>query len=131
MSDRTHKRAGFTLIEVIIALAILGTGMVVLLESHFGSLMLFSEAQDAALVEILSKQGTALAEVEILTGEDSGSGDFGEAYPDYSYEFSALIIDEYELPGLMEVEFSLYTPTQKEPINFNFRVYDGSIEYEN
>ncbi len=123
-----HSRAGFTLLEVVIALAILGTGMVMLLESHFGTLSLFSDAQDAATLEILSKQGTALAEVEILTGETSGDGDFGEAYPGYSYEYMTEVIDEFELPGLMRVDFVLHAPSDE--VEFNFRVYDGAMEYE-
>ena len=130
-STQIHTQSGFTLIEVVIALAILGTGMIMLLESHYASLMLFSEAQDATLIELLSKQGTALVEVEVLTGEENGSGDFGDAYPDYTYEFTTHIIDEFELPGLLEVEFSLHTPTDEEAHTFTFRVYDGAIEYGN
>ena len=130
MRSPNSSKAGFTLIEVVIALAILGTGMVILLESHFGSLMLFSEAQDATIIELLSKQGTTLAELEILMGEESGSGDFGEAYPEYSYEYTTLKIDEFEMPGLVDVTFNLMTPQQEEAITFNFRVYDGAIEYE-
>ncbi len=130
MNASSTSRAGFTLIEVVIALAILGTGMLVLLESHFGSLMLFDQAQDQTLVELLSKQGTALAEIEILTGKTNGSGDFGDAYPDYEWEYTATIVDEFELPGLLDVEFSLFTPYEDEPLEFLFRVYDGAMEYE-
>lgn len=129
-STSSHTRAGFTLLEVIIALAILGSSMVLLLESHYGSLLLFSEAQDEVLKQVLSKQGSALAELEILTGVESGGDDFGEAYPGYSYTFRSKMIDEFELPGLFEVTFVLHTPTEEaEP--FIFRVYDGAVEYEN
>lgn len=124
------SRAGFTLIEVVIALAILGTGMLVLLESHFGSLLLFDEAQDTTVVELLTKQGSALVEIEILSGSTNGSGDFGDAYPEYSWEYTATIVDDFELPGLLDVEFSLITPNDKEPKEFLFRVYDGAMEYD-
>jgi prepilin-type N-terminal cleavage/methylation domain-containing protein len=117
------RRGGFTLLEVIIALGILGTAMFLLMESQYGTLVLFSDTQDAALMEILAQQGTALAEVEILAGKENGSGDFGEAYPDFTYEYDAVLMDENELPGLLEVSFSIHGPDVTN--EFVFRVYDG------
>lgn len=122
---------GFTLLEVMIAVAILGSAMFILMESHYGTLMLFSDTQDAALLEILSQQGTALAETEILTGEESGSGDFGDSYPDYSYRYETLLFDENQLPGLLEVTFTISGPDDMTN-EFIFRVYDGiQIDAEN
>ncbi len=131
MSRRSHRderldaQGGFTLLEVLMALAILGGGMFILLESHFATMSLFSDSQDAALMELLSQQGTALAEVEILAGEQSGSGEFGDAYPDYSYSYNAELLDEEETPGLLEVTFILVSPNEER--EFRFRVYDGIL----
>lgn len=122
-AHRQRSRAGFTLLEVMIAMGILGSAMFLLMESHYGTLILFSETQDAALMEILAQQGTSLAEVEILTGKENGSGDFGEAYPDFTYEYEAVLIDEDQLPGLLEVSFAIYGPNITN--EFVFRVYDG------
>jgi prepilin-type N-terminal cleavage/methylation domain-containing protein len=115
--------AGFTLLEVLIALSILGGGMFMLLESHYGTLSLFSDTHDAAQMELLAQQGTALAEVEILSGEESGDGDFGDLFPDYSYAYRTQFLDEVETPGLMLVNFEIYGPDETR--EFRFRVYDG------
>lgn len=122
-AHRQRSRAGFTLLEVMIAMGILGSAMFLLMESHYGTLILFSETQDAALMEILAQQGTSLAEVEILTGKENGSGDFGEAYPNFTYEYEAVLIDEDQLPGLLEVSFAINGPNITN--EFVFRVYDG------
>lgn len=124
-ATRKSPRAdhGFTLLEVIIAMAILGSAMFLLMESQLGTLILFSDTQDAALMDILAKQGTALAETEILTGKDSGSGDYGESYPGYSYTYQGIFVDELELPGLLEVTFNIIGPESTN--QFIFRVYDG------
>jgi general secretion pathway protein I len=122
-TESLRSRCGFTLLEVMIAISILGSAMFLLMQSQYGSLVLFSETQDAALMEILAQQGSSLAEMKILTGKDSGSGDFGEAYPGYTYDYRASLIDEVEVPGLLEVEFSIFGPDTTN--EFIFRVYDG------
>ncbi|MFP6615219.1 MAG: type II secretion system protein [Candidatus Hydrogenedentota bacterium] len=122
-SSGCGAEAGFTLLEVMIALGILGSAMFMLMESQYGTLVLFSDTQDAALMEILAQQGTALAEAEILMGEENGSGDFGESYPDFGYEYDAILLDENQLPGLLEVTFSIHGPVETN--EFVFRVYDG------
>ena len=88
-----------------------------------GTLGVCSDTQDAALMEMVGQEGTALAEVEILAGKENGSGDFGEAYPDFTYEYDAVLMDENELPGLLEVSFSIHGPDVTN--EFVFRVYDG------
>lgn len=115
--------AGFTLLEVLMALAILGGGMFMLLQSHLATMNLFSDTQEAALVELLSQQGTAIAEVEILSGKVSGEGNFGESLADYTYAYQAVLLDELETPGLLDVTFTLYGPLEDR--EFQFRVYDG------
>lgn len=125
---KRHERAstaGFTLLEVLIALSILGGSMIILLESHFATMRLFSETQDAAIEEMLMQEGTAMAEAEILSGEESGDGDFGEQHPDYKYSYKSRFLDDVELPGLMEVEFILIGPFENK--EFVFRVYDGVL----
>lgn len=125
MQYKDDRRAGFTLLEVLIALAILGGAMIILLESHYATMQLFSETQDAALEEMLAQQGTAAAEMEILAGDESGDGDFGELYPDWSYSYTTKFLDDVEAPGLMQVSFTLQGPYEDR--EFVFRVYDGVL----
>lgn len=92
---------GFTLMEVMIACGIFFMATFTIL----------------ALVSTTLRNARALQRGEVDAGmaasqvyqllktnrmvEVSGSGDFGEAYPDYSFEFSS---QEYQSNGLLQVE---------------------------
>lgn len=85
---------GFTLVEILVALAILGTGVVMLIESHYAALRLFSNADEEALMQNLLARALGQAEHEVLAGTLEGSGDFGKRFPEYSYSFSSDPLEE-------------------------------------
>lgn len=89
---------GFTLIEVMLALAILGSALFVLLDGHHAALRLFQQAQDEATTRSLMERALAMAEVELLAGNLEGSGDFGKRYPEHTFSFAAEQIGDEELP---------------------------------
>lgn len=125
-----EEQRGFTLLEVVVALAILGTGLLVLLEVHRNSLQLLADAQDRVTMEILLTRVIGEAEQEVLAGNDSGEGDFGKRYPDYSYTYSATLINEDDLPGLLEVVVSVKSPSEERQMTVI--VYDGTqVDTEN
>ena len=102
-AGRVWKEAGgFTLIEIMAALAILGLAMFALLQAHYGALRLFSDARQLALTDELTMLALGIAEVEVATGTTSGEGEFNQRYPDYEYRFEAQAVSE-DLPGLMEI----------------------------
>ena len=85
-----HKHnSGFTLIEVMVALAILGMAVVVLLDTHFSSLRLLDDARHEALMMEFVESAMGQAEIGVLSGKLTGSGDFGKRNPDYKYTYSA------------------------------------------
>lgn len=84
-------RNGFTLIEVVAALAILGTALVVLLDAHYTALRLQTETADAVLRSQLLESVVARAEVGVLTGELTGGDEFGPRYPGYSWSYDAVL----------------------------------------
>jgi prepilin-type N-terminal cleavage/methylation domain-containing protein len=98
-----EERSGFTLIEIVAALAILGTALFVLLEAHLGAMRLCADAQDEVMVRSLLQQAVAQAEVEVQMGNTSGSGKFGKRYPGYSYAFQANPVGEDQTVLLFEV----------------------------
>lgn len=89
----TRGTAGFTLIEIMVALAILATGLIILLDSHYGSLRLFSAAQDEMTRQSLLQEAMGLAEVGVLTGQLTGNDDFVRQYEGYTYSYSAELLD--------------------------------------
>jgi len=123
MRKAPQNNEGFTLIEIIMALAILGLSLFILLETQFSSLNLFSDSQDVVTQNMLMDQAIAQAEIEILTGEEEGDGNFGDEYEGYAYAFESELVDEIEFPGLVEVKLTLFYGILEEDVIF--RIYDG------
>ena len=128
-SDSVQKNGGFTLIEIVAALALLGVSLFMLLQAHFASLNLFLDVEDQALIEVFVTQAVGIAEFEVLSGEESGEGDFGENFEGYSYSYVAELRDTEEAPGLFDVSVTVSGPDETHIITF--LVYDGlQIELE-
>lgn len=116
-----HTREGFTLLEVLVALAILGTAMFILLDAHGTTLRLHTAAKEEVLARSLLERATAMAEVQVMAGTFNGSDEFGERYPGYRYTFDAQAMGQ-EYPGLVEVRVEIEGP-EDEPRELFFRVF--------
>jgi len=121
---RPANRGGFTLIEVVVALAILAAAVVMLLESHYGVMNLFVTVQDESTAEYVVSEALANAERDVLAGETSGEGELGPAFEGYGYTFEAKLQDEVETPGLYEVTVYVFGPTVDKTVNY--LVYNGA-----
>jgi general secretion pathway protein I len=77
---------GFTLLEVMIAMAILAITLVTVFQSQSQSVSMESQARFLTTASLLA-QGK-MAELEAADAQDlkSGSGDFGDNFPDYVWE---------------------------------------------
>ena len=127
--DSRHGTDGFTLIEIVAALAILGVALLVLLQTHFASLNLFVDVEDQARMDLFVTQAVGVAEFEVLAGSEAGEGDFGENYEGYAYSFSADLRDPEVAPGLFDVTVWITGPETTHSIVF--LLYDGlQIELE-
>lgn len=83
MNHRLRRRRirGFTLLEVMVAMAILATTMVVLLENHGSSLRLSERSRNVSIAINLAKD--LMTDLEIKGWPELGSeqGNFEETYP--------------------------------------------------
>jgi len=77
---RSSGRAGFTLLEVIVALVILGAGMLGLLELLSGSLRLSGTARDTTAASVYASQRMEEALLAPSPVEGVETGFFGERY---------------------------------------------------
>jgi general secretion pathway protein I len=84
----SKRNWGFTLLEVMIALAIIAITLVTLLASQSQSLSLASEAKLNTMAALLAQ--SKMAEIEAENPEDlaSDSGDFGEDFPNYHWNLT-------------------------------------------
>ncbi len=93
---------GFTLLEVMISIAILAVVLTEILNLQSRGLSFAHETKSKITISLLAKK--KMAEVKAADPEDivSDSGDFGENYPDYSWQLdveeatSDLGIDDLE-----------------------------------
>lgn len=113
-----HRRAGFTLIELMAALSILGLALFVLLDAHYTTLMLHDQMTEEVTLRQLTQTVVAKAEVGVLTEALSESGDFGERYPDYSWSYDAALAGNDELILLYLVTATITGPTEDRTLEF-------------
>ncbi len=102
MSYRNFETYGFTLLEVMVAMAIIAIALTAVLGSQSQSLSLASEAKFITTAAFLA-QGK-MAEIEAEKAEDltSDSGDFGEDFPGYGWELSVNDVTLDEPEGVSE-----------------------------
>ena len=109
--EYSKKNSGFTLLEVMIAMAIIAITLVAVFGSQSQSLSLANEAKFSTTAALLAQ--SKMAEIETLNPGDlvSGSGDFGEDFPDYHWD---LYVSDIAFAGaegvsdhLKEIDLSL------------------------
>ena len=87
-AKRFASRKGFTLLEVMIAMAILATVLVTVFHSQSQSIAMANESRSMTTLALLAQ--SRMAEVEgqqdLSTGQTTG--DFGEDFPDYAWTVS-------------------------------------------
>jgi general secretion pathway protein I len=77
--------SGFTLLEVMIAMAIIAIALTAVLGSQSQSLSLAGEAKFSTTVSFLAQSKMAEIESEELEDLSGNSGDFGEDFPGYRW----------------------------------------------
>lgn len=83
----TGNRAGFTLLEVMVAMAILATSMVILLESHAASVRISDAARRMSVGAALAQDLMTEFEMQGFPTTGSDSGDFEKWYPSMYPEY--------------------------------------------
>ncbi|OGP13453.1 MAG: hypothetical protein A2054_05365 [Deltaproteobacteria bacterium GWA2_55_10] len=93
---------GFTLIEVVAALAILSGAVVMLLSSFNYHLGAAARSRDEVLSTVLGME--KIEEMRLAGGKGGLEGDFGEAYPEFRW---TLLEEDSGLKGVKRNEFKV------------------------
>jgi prepilin-type N-terminal cleavage/methylation domain-containing protein len=124
--NRQNSSAGFSLLEVLTALAVLGTAAFVLMGAHQSALRLFIMTAEEVDFRYLMEDAAGQAELSVYTGELSGGEEFGPLFPDYSWTFEATLQpDMGEMVQLYEVVVAVVGPDEEREIIFY--LYDTGL----
>ena len=114
------RAAGFTLLEVMIALAILALVGVAFLRAQASSVRLVDESNQISLATLLARE--KMAELESLgfpeLGKDSGIG--GEAFPQFRWE---KVVSSTEIFGLRKAQVKILWMEGNRERNLDFTAY--------
>jgi len=91
---------GFTLLEVLVAVAILAIAMVAILKANVQSLDTLTKSRETSTASLLAASKLAEIEAAGVVNWNDLRGDFGEDYPDYIWEVET---SSTEVEGLVRV----------------------------
>jgi general secretion pathway protein I len=120
------KGSGFTLLEVMIAIAIIAITLVAAFGSQSQSLSLANEAKFSTTAALLAQ--SKMAEIEAVNPEDltSDSGDFGENFPQYHWNLTVQDISfvgaDEVLSYLKRIDLNLFYGEQSQ-YQYDLRLY--------
>ncbi|HOK08421.1 MAG TPA: prepilin-type N-terminal cleavage/methylation domain-containing protein [Candidatus Hydrogenedens sp.] len=124
---RNKRYLGFTLMEILTALAILGGAAFILFNVHYNAMKLHEATITQTDENQLIYAACSRAEVGVLTGTLEESGDFGPAYEGYSWNYIATAIGSDPSIPLYTVNVNLMTPSNENK-TITFLCYDLSVE---
>lgn len=86
MAGTARAARGFTFVELMVALAVLGASFTVLLSAHTSATRLSAHARRLFEATTLAREILTKTEVEGLPVFEKDAGDFGPDYPAYRWE---------------------------------------------
>lgn len=133
MSRRNFKTSGFTLLEVMVAMAIIAIALVAVLGSQSQSLSLASETKFTTTAAFLAQ--SKMAEIETGNPHElaSDQGDFGEDFPGYQWEVKVSSVafagEENISDYLKQIDLSIYRE-EHDQYEYHLRLYKFVPETE-
>jgi general secretion pathway protein I len=112
LPDRNHsaRTAGFTLLEVMIAIAILGMGLFALLGLHHQSMQSVIQAQDETRAAMLAQVVMTQTELQRYPDDGNSHGDFNAVFPKLypNYRWQRLVQETGIFPDVRKVNVTVF-----------------------
>jgi len=108
---RASMDSGFTLLEVLVAVAIAGMAIVMLLQAHSGSMALYEQCREMVIAQHLMRELISGIEVSGYPGDIETEGK-AEQFPGFSWRLTCKMVGP-ELPGVYEVAVTIKGPVEE------------------
>ncbi|MFO7568451.1 MAG: type II secretion system minor pseudopilin GspI [Smithellaceae bacterium] len=101
----SNQADGFTLIEVMIAVAVLAIGLVAVFQMQSQSISMASEARFRTTAALLAQSKMADVEAARSLHNRSESGDFAPDHAEYGWRLN---VTDTKIPGFKRIEVSVF-----------------------
>ncbi|MCX7918044.1 MAG: prepilin-type N-terminal cleavage/methylation domain-containing protein [bacterium] len=95
---------GFTLLEVVIALVIVVVGLVLISQAFSIGLRAVRVSDKATIARFLAEQKITEIELQSFLALQSGTGDFGPDYPDFTWQMN---VATTQLDNLLQINLTI------------------------
>lgn len=117
-----HNR-GFTLLEVMIAVAIIAIALTTLLGSQSQSVFFANSAKFETMAALLAQSKMSEITIQAADSLSSDSGDFGEDYPGYAWEATVSDVSIEGLGAVSDYLKQIDLAVTWGAMSFNLRLY--------
>ena len=117
-----HNR-GFTLLEVMIAVAIIAIALTTLLGSQSQSVFFANSAKFETMAALLAQSKMSEITIQAADSLSSDSGDFGEDYPGYAWEATVSDVSIEGLGAISDYLKQIDLAVTWGAMSFNLRLY--------
>ena len=120
-----NRVSGFTLLEVMVALAVMSIVLVSVYRMHSQSLTMNTEAQFYTQAPMLAQSKMAELEALSTNGFPEDAGDFGEQFPGYSWKVSQKDVTSEILGTVAEdlKQIDIIVSYNSNQFSYNLRTY--------
>ena len=119
-----NQNAGFTLLEVMVAVAILAVALTAIYKLHAGTISMTADSRFYTVAPLLAQSKMAEFELKDLEDLNSESGDFGEDFPAYEWSVTVEDVESEPLESVAErLKRIDLTIIYDENMKYGFRTY--------
>ena len=119
------RHSGFTLLEVMIAMAMLAIVLVTAFQSQSQSISMASESRFETTAPLLAQSKMAEIETMKMSDVNAGEGDFGEKFPNYAWRVE---VSDTEFEALKKIEVQVTSSALKSRNSYRLVLYRFVVE---